>query len=142
MSLSEREDTDCVSGGNISPYGRSSNSQTITSWAIHSTMFFVAGKNICGLVDLVTMELLIWDQSSLGVNVSRTPLTKNGSLWDTAVERRRQLTEALMELDENLADDVLCDRMSVGEVPASRLRASLINATNATTGERGTRCAN
>ncbi|KAI8576971.1 hypothetical protein K450DRAFT_254476 [Umbelopsis ramanniana AG] len=62
-----------------------------------------SSTGMASVADLVTMELLQWDESSKGSTIQRTPLTE-GPIYEEAVRGRTALVESLAELDENIVE--------------------------------------
>ncbi len=58
-----------------------------------------------GVVDLITMKFVTWDDESLGAHYEVNDLPPE--LEDEALEQREQLIEALCELDDNLMEKYL-----------------------------------
>lgn len=81
------------------------------------------------VADLVTMELLQWDESSNGTTIKRTPLSE-GPVYEEAVRGRTALVESLAELDENIVevffDQAEGDHM---QVPADDIKKSIRRVT-------------
>lgn len=88
-----------------------------------------ASTGMNSVADLVTMELLQWDESSNGSTIKRTSLTE-GPIYEEAVRGRTALVEALAELDENIVeiffDQADGDHM---QVPADDIKKSIRRVT-------------
>lgn len=60
------------------------------------------------IVDVITMEKLIFDKEHQGMNLIKTKINESdGRLWDIVSEKRRILTDKLSGLDDKLADIVI-----------------------------------
>lgn len=79
-----------------------------------------------GIVDVITMDKLTFDKKCQGMNVTRRKLTESddGSLWEVASEKRRELTDKLSGLDDKLANIVI-EQESLKNVTAQALVESL-----------------
>jgi elongation factor G len=62
-------------------------------------------ENFRGIIDLVTMQALIWDDDSLGASFNTGPIPAD--LADAAAEARDKLLEAAAEFDEGLLEKYL-----------------------------------
>lgn len=81
-------------------------------------------------MDLLDLELQIWDPKTLGVNVLRRTLEeKDGHLWEDALKNRLLLTETLADCDEGLAEYIVSEDQSMDSVPSSKLRESIRKVT-------------
>jgi len=61
-----------------------------------------------GIVDVITMEKLMFDKKHQGINMIKTKLTENdGKLWEMINEKRQILTDKLSDLDDKLADIII-----------------------------------
>lgn len=82
-----------------------------------------------GIVDVITMEKLMFDRKSQGIALTRTKLTENdGKLWETVSEQRRSLTDTLSGLDDELAD-IIIEQESLENVQPQMLVDSLRRVT-------------
>nr|CAD7588309.1 unnamed protein product [Timema genevievae] len=76
-----------------------------------STQFPInnSDQGIKGIVDVVTLEKLVWDPTNQGKTYSREKLdsVNHGSLWEQAVRSRSDLVEKLADLDDDLAEIVI-----------------------------------
>lgn len=83
-----------------------------------------------GIVDVITMEKLMFDQKHQGMNLIKTKLTESNDrkLWDMANERRQVLTDKLSSLDDKLAD-IIIEQESLENVQAQILADSLQRVT-------------
>jgi len=80
----------------------------------------------CGTVDVLTQELLTYDQDDLGLTVSRRPLPAD--LADEAAAAREELLEKLAEVDETVLEKYLeGEELSLGEIKAGLRRATIAN---------------
>ncbi|KAI9254495.1 P-loop containing nucleoside triphosphate hydrolase protein [Phascolomyces articulosus] len=61
------------------------------------------GKGIIGVADLVTMEMIEWDDLD-GSTMQRTPLDESAELYQEAVRGRMALVETLAELDDGIVE--------------------------------------
>ncbi|XP_025159248.1 ribosome-releasing factor 2, mitochondrial isoform X1 [Harpegnathos saltator] len=82
------------------------------------------------IVDVITMEKLMFDEKCQGMNMTRRKITENddGKLWEIASEKRRALTDKLSGLDDKLAD-IIIEQESLEDVTAQALAESLRNVT-------------
>jgi len=61
-----------------------------------------------GIVDVITMEKLMFDKKHQGINMTKTKLTESdGKLWEIINEKRQMLTDKLSDLDDKLADIII-----------------------------------
>ncbi|XP_020287583.1 ribosome-releasing factor 2, mitochondrial isoform X2 [Pseudomyrmex gracilis] len=83
-----------------------------------------------GIVDLITMEKLMFDKKCQGMNLIKTKLTEkdDGKLWNIASEKRLILTDKLSSLDDQLAD-VIIEQESLENVQPQMLVDSLRRVT-------------
>jgi elongation factor G len=67
-----------------------------------------SGNSFQGIIDLITLEKLIWDTSKQGLTYKRISLdpTKD-ELWKDAAHARAKLVEQMADLDDHLADLVI-----------------------------------
>lgn len=86
-------------------------------------------KHFSGLIDLISLEELQWDQESLGLKYRRSPLDKNARPYEIALEARNSLVEALAELDESLMEHIFSTNTAPVEVAANLIRESLRRVT-------------
>ncbi|XP_071453896.1 ribosome-releasing factor 2, mitochondrial isoform X1 [Hetaerina americana] len=90
--------------------------------------------NLIGLVDLITMEKLIWDKKSdagsQGKEYSRQLLCvkEDGLLWEIAMDARCSLVEKLADFDDLLAEKIISDE-SLESIPPEALLSTLNSAT-------------
>ncbi|XP_059047547.1 ribosome-releasing factor 2, mitochondrial [Achroia grisella] len=79
---------------------------------------------LIGLIDLITLEEIIWTQGR-GRNFTRRKLTEkdDGALWESSVNDHRQLVDTLSSLDDKLADKIIqqesMDNLSNIEIEAA-----------------------
>jgi elongation factor G len=76
-----------------------------------------------GVVDLVKMKALFWDQDPLGVSFREDEIPSN--LAPGARLARKRLLEKLAELDDRILEDYLTD----AEIPQNRLKGAVRTAT-------------
>ncbi|XP_014478034.1 PREDICTED: ribosome-releasing factor 2, mitochondrial [Dinoponera quadriceps] len=83
-----------------------------------------------GIVDVITMKKLTFDEKYQGMSVTRKKITESddGKLWEVASERRRALTDKLSGMDDKLADIVI-EQESLENVTAQALVESLRSVT-------------
>lgn len=83
-----------------------------------------------GIVDVICLEKLIFDKKDMGMNFARSKLSEKDdkSLWETAVEKRRSLTDQLSGMDDKLAN-VIIEQESLDAVPSQLLLDSLYRST-------------
>ena len=80
-------------------------------------------ENFRGVVDLVTMQALVWDDDSLGANFTATSVP--AELADAAAEAHEKLVEAAAEFDEALLEKYLEGK----EISAEELRSAIRKGT-------------
>ncbi|XP_046401841.1 ribosome-releasing factor 2, mitochondrial [Ischnura elegans] len=91
-------------------------------------------ENLIGLVDLITMEKLIWSNKSDSANQGKEYFVKplcvkaDGLLWDIAMDARCSLVEKLADFDDTLAERIISDD-SMESIPPEVIEASVSNAT-------------
>lgn len=85
---------------------------------------------LAGIIDVITLEKLVFDKKSQGRSVSKYSLKEdeNVSLLEKAVEKRRYLTDKLSGLDDKLANTVI-EQDSLDKVTAQDLVDSLQRVT-------------
>ncbi|XP_018311284.1 ribosome-releasing factor 2, mitochondrial [Mycetomoellerius zeteki] len=83
-----------------------------------------------GIVDVTTMERLIFDKKNQGMNLIKTKITESedARLWNIASEQRRLLTDKLSGLDDKLAD-IIIEQESLDNVQPQMLVDSLRRVT-------------
>lgn len=78
-----------------------------------------------GIIDIITMEKLTFDEKHQGMNLIKTKITENDKrLWDIISEKRRILTDRLSGLDDKLAD-IIIEQESLENVQSQILVDSL-----------------
>ncbi len=79
-----------------------------------------------GVVDLLTMELVKWDDPS-GKSMSRTKLTEDSNLYSRAMKEREMLIEQLAELDDGIMQKFLEGDVGglMKNIQASELKSAL-----------------
>ncbi|QLA16180.1 elongation factor G [Desulfolutivibrio sulfoxidireducens] len=82
-----------------------------------------AGQDFSGVIDLLTMEKLVFDQTTQGEHYARLPLSEAEA--DMAGPWREAMVEAICERDEALVEDYLGGQ----EIALDRLRAAIRTAT-------------
>ena len=80
-------------------------------------------ENFRGVVDLVTMQALVWDDDSLGANFTATSIP--AELADAAAAAHEKLVEAAAEFDEALLEKYLEGK----EISAEELRSAIRKGT-------------
>lgn len=85
---------------------------------------------LTGLIDLVTLEKIVYDNKTQGRQIFKTRLEKNEDpeIMEEAVERRRCLIDKLSGLDDELAEAII-EQDSLDNVTAQSLVDSLRRAT-------------
>ncbi|TFH87127.1 elongation factor G [Billgrantia azerbaijanica] len=79
-----------------------------------------------GVIDLITMKAILWDEDSLGMNYELVDIP--AELQETAEEYREQMIEAAAEASEELMDKYLEEgELSVEEIKAGLRRRTLDN---------------
>ncbi len=78
-----------------------------------------------GVVDLVTMKSVIWDDDSMGMNMTVGEIPEN--LVPDAEAAREQLIEALADTDESLLEKFLEGKTITDDEVKSALRAATLN---------------
>nr|XP_033337271.1 ribosome-releasing factor 2, mitochondrial [Megalopta genalis] len=83
-----------------------------------------------GIVDVITLEKMIFAKDDKGLKFTKQKLSDkdNKSLWEMAVEKRRQLTDKLSNIDDKLAD-VIIEQESLDTIVPQLLIDSLYRAT-------------
>ncbi|KAM3959287.1 mitochondrial ribosome recycling factor 2 [Aphomia sociella] len=84
---------------------------------------------LIGLIDLITLEEIVWTQGR-GQNFIRRKLTeKDGAIWETSMESHRQLIDTLSSLDDKLADTIIqqesLDNLNSTEIEAAVRRCTV-----------------
>ena len=86
-------------------------------------------KSLIGLVNVITLEKLIFNKNSQGMKIEKSKLTvEEGNLLDLAKEKRKKLTDKLSDLDDELAN-VVIEKNSLEEVSDQDLVDSLRRVT-------------
>ncbi|HEY8514939.1 MAG TPA: elongation factor G [Candidatus Binatia bacterium] len=81
-------------------------------------------ENFRGVVDVVTMQAVVWDDDSLGAKFSTVPIPAD--LVDAANAAREKVVEAAAEADEELLEKYLEGKeLSVAEIKAALRKATL-----------------
>ncbi|XP_050354312.1 ribosome-releasing factor 2, mitochondrial isoform X2 [Nymphalis io] len=78
----------------------------VTPLVLHSPVQH-EGKLI-GLIDLITLEEVIWTQGR-GQNLTRRKLTEksDGKVWETSLNEHRKVVDTLSSLDDQLAETII-----------------------------------
>ncbi|XP_053984350.1 ribosome-releasing factor 2, mitochondrial [Hylaeus volcanicus] len=95
------------------------------------TQFPIKQKGILeGIVNVITMEKLIFDSKDMGMKYKRLKLSENEDkgLWEMALEKRRNLTDKLSNMDDNLAN-IIIEQESLDSITAQTLLNSLYRCT-------------
>ena len=86
-------------------------------------------NELIGLVDIITLEKLIFNKNNQGTNIDKLKLTEEEeNLFAMAKEKRRNLTNRLSDLDDELANIVI-EKNSLDEVSDQSLVDSLRRVT-------------
>ncbi|KAG7202618.1 hypothetical protein KM043_009803 [Ampulex compressa] len=87
-------------------------------------------RTLTGIVDVITLEKLIFDTAHRGYNVTRSQLSEStdSDLWRIANEKRRILIDKLSALDDKIAD-LIIEQESLDKVSSSALAESLRRVT-------------
>ena len=85
---------------------------------------------LTGIVDVVSLEKLIFDGKDMGMRFTRSKLSEeeDKSLWEVALEKRRDLTDKLSNMDDILAD-VIIEQESLDAITPQTLHDSLYRST-------------
>ncbi|XP_012145634.2 mitochondrial ribosome recycling factor 2 isoform X1 [Megachile rotundata] len=95
------------------------------------TQFPIKNKGILeGIVDVICLEKLFFETKHMGMTVVRSKLSESGdkALWETAMEKRRSLTDKLSSIDDKLAD-VIIEQESLDTISSQLLLDSLYRST-------------
>ncbi|XP_050487710.1 ribosome-releasing factor 2, mitochondrial [Bombus huntii] len=95
------------------------------------TQFPIKEKgNLEGIVDVITLEKLIFSKKDMGMKYSRVKLSENEdtTLWEMANEKRRSLTDKLSNMDDELAN-IIIEQESLDAVTPQMLIDSLHRST-------------
>lgn len=86
-------------------------------------------QSLIGLVDIVTLEKLIFQQNNQGMQIQRLKLTENDEqLFELAKEKRKELTDQISGFDDQLANIVI-EKNSLDEITDQNLVDSLRRVT-------------
>jgi len=77
-----------------------------------------------GVLDLLTMKQLIWDEETLGATFRVTDIPKH--LMETAVEYREKLLESVAEIDDRIMDAYLAEVPVTSEMLVPAIRKATI----------------
>jgi len=80
-------------------------------------------ENFAGVIDLINMKQIVWDDETLGANFSTEEIS--GDLLNTAIKYREKLVEAVAEVD----DEIMEAYLSESPVDAERLIDAIRKAT-------------
>ncbi|XP_013399740.1 ribosome-releasing factor 2, mitochondrial-like [Lingula anatina] len=85
---------------------------------------------ICGVVDLITMEKVVWDRKDeASAGPQRAPVTKaDDDLWERSEEARLNLIGELADIDEAIASLVLGD-IKVQDIPPQKIHNAVRKVT-------------
>lgn len=85
---------------------------------------------LIGVVDLISMEKLVWQRESADSNFTRTPLLKADSseLYDLAIEYRHNLIDELAILSKDMMDTVI-SLSSYDDIPAEAIHTAIRDVT-------------
>ncbi|KAK9294370.1 hypothetical protein QLX08_010990 [Tetragonisca angustula] len=83
-----------------------------------------------GIVDVITMEKLMFDKKDMGMRYAKVKLTENEdeALWEMANEKRRSLADKLSNMDDELANTII-EQESLDAVTPQMLIDSLRRST-------------
>jgi elongation factor G len=81
-------------------------------------------KDFCGVIDLVSMEAVHWDEASQGVEMTRRPLTEEEAL--EAADARQRLEEVASDGDDALTEKFLNGIALTRDELVSGLRRSVL----------------
>ncbi|CAK9809277.1 Ribosome-releasing factor 2, mitochondrial [Anthophora plagiata] len=98
---------------------------------VFPTQFPIKEKGVLeGIVDVITLEKFIFDKKNMGMKFTRLKLSENEdeNLWETANEKRRNLTDKLSSIDDKLAE-IIIEQESLDTVTPQMLLNSLYRAT-------------
>lgn len=73
---------------------------------------------VIGLIDLITLEEIIWTQGR-GQNFTRRKLTEkqDGSKWESAIKGNRFLIDTLSTIDDSLAETIINNEtLDIGKI--------------------------
>lgn len=82
-----------------------------------------AEDEFTGIIDLVEMKQLVWDDESLGAQYEQTEIP--AGLTDTAAEYREKLIESVAETDDDIMEAYLADE----PIPSASLKKAIRQAT-------------
>jgi len=82
-----------------------------------------AEDEFTGIIDLIEMKQLIWDDDSLGARYEQSEVP--AELADTAAEYREKLIEAIAETDDEIMEAYLADE----PIPTDKLKKAIRQAT-------------
>lgn len=85
-----------------------------------------AESNFKGVIDLVRMKAIVWDNESLGAKFQEVDIPEN--LVDQAKEYREKLVEAAVEMDDQALEDYLEGKEISVETLKKLIRKATINA--------------
>lgn len=80
-------------------------------------------ENFAGVIDLINMKQIVWDDDTLGVTFSMEEIS--GDLLDTAIKYREKLVEAVAEVD----DEIMQAYLSESPVATEKLLDAIRKAT-------------
>lgn len=93
--------------------------------------FIHLDQDFKGVVDLLTLNKLVWTEESKGreeLHESELKECSDGALWEKAVQHREKLIDKLSNFDDKLAEDIILQE-SLERISASGLSAALRRAT-------------
>ncbi len=85
---------------------------------------FGTEENFKGVIDLITMEALVWAEENLGANFSRQPIPAD--YQDKANQYREQMIEAIAEENETLAEKYMVGHTLTTEEIWQGLRSACV----------------
>ncbi|MFB6285232.1 MAG: elongation factor G [Candidatus Bipolaricaulia bacterium] len=84
------------------------------------------GEDLTGMIDLLHMELLLWDQGTKGLEYSRNEIPEEHR--ERAESMRTKLIESLAEIDDDVMEKYLNDEeLAIDEIKAAIRRVTLAN---------------
>ncbi|XP_076760367.1 mitochondrial ribosome recycling factor 2 isoform X2 [Xylocopa sonorina] len=95
------------------------------------TQFPIKEKGILeGIVDIVSLEKLVFDKKDMGMKYIRLKLSENedSALWEMANEKRRSLADKLSSMDDKLAEAII-EQESLDAVTPQMLLDSIYRST-------------
>ena len=82
-------------------------------------------ENFAGVIDLINMKQMVWDDDTLGVTFSTEEIS--GDLLDTAIKYREKLVEAVAEVDDEIMEAYLSESPVATEMILDAIRKATID---------------